>query len=259
MKSLISVSRMAVFLLALSLCACDSDNSNTTQSTLINNPGAVGFNGDWSGRPVGRENDGVFVTLTQRGNRIVGEGALFRGDDPTPVQVVGSTSMRGTILDLLTPEGQASDARLSLKPGIDQLNGRFTDLATPAGVDFSLLREFQSAGSSGQAQQLLVQGSVDGQAYNISVNVTRGPGNTLEGQWQSSNIRLGDDSAGGRASGALNVWKGWSYLNLQDEAGPSLPAGTLWFREQALDPDSFLFVANQGRLKTSGTVQEVTP
>ena len=251
-----------LFVSALSIClsACGNNSSsnftaNNAQSQSAQPAEVQGLQGTWSGQPGGSSEDAVFLTLSQRGNRITGEGAIFRGDNPVPVEVVGSTSRRGTILDLLAAGDHQLDGRLTLQPGGQTLSGKFSDASNPQGLNVTLARA-QRAGTGREFFQ--IQGSIRGAAYTMQVQMEgQGAGAPLEGQWQSPNLRLGENSAGGRAVGSLDCWRDWSYINLQDGPQDSLPAGTLWFRSQAtstIDPDSFLFLPGQGPVSTSGTI-----
>jgi hypothetical protein len=192
------------------------------------------------------------LLLSQTGQSLEGDGAIFGDDDPLPVRVCGSLQRDGSgaiILHSADRDGRIDETRLDLVFGPGEVQVELADIDADLALPPAELQKI-----SAEAPRALETLSwslplrIGGQATAIDVVLNPDQAAQSAGSWTipADGVPLQVGSAtflAGQCELYLSSQSDWARLKLLDPSGV-LPLGTLWFRTSTkeLDPESFLFI-----------------
>lgn len=193
--------------------------------------------------------------LVEESNRLVGDGAVFVGDNPLPVRLHGTMQNDGAaviILNSLDKEGEFNETRLVLnlmEPGQVSV----TDIDDLVVLPEQTIERVPNEDLLDLPTSLNLTLSSPRQSFPIQVTLdTLSPAGGYQGSWEipssSPSLQLVNTPFRlGRADVFLSGQSNWARLSLLDPNGV-LVLGTVWFQlgegTPDVDPDSTLFTSN---------------
>jgi len=227
-------------------CGSSSESATiNTGGTVIVAPTPVTpgrtLNGAWQGTLKGTQ-DVLYLTLSQTGTAVEGEGAVFSNNQPTALDVSGTITPEGqAVLDLVAHDQDANEGGMELDLSVtspSQAEGNVNNSTVPAGLDVALSRSLSPAPKlwndqlrPNETEGYRVEARGGSGTFTLDVTLQGQEGFEFGGRWtlaaNSAPMLLGAREGVVRA-GNVEAGSAWSYMTFYDSEGQA-SFGTIWF------------------------------